>query len=78
MAVGVEERDEGGQYAVADSAQRQAHAMRGHAAQYMAEGKMFASRHMNRALAIGQCQANGADEHRDHADGAQAPLRVFP
>ena len=50
VAAGIEERDEGGQHAVADSAQRQAHAVRGNAAQHVAEGKMLAVNNRNRRL----------------------------
>ena len=78
VTAGVEERDKGGQHAVTHAAQSQAHAMRGHLAQHMAEGKMFAPRYVDRTLAVGQCQADCADEYSDHADGTQAPLRIPP
>jgi len=54
VAAQVKESDESGQYAVAHAAQRQAHAVWAHAAQYVAEGKMLARELQGRTLAVGQ------------------------
>ena len=76
MAAEVEECDEGGQHAVADPAQGQAEAVRGHAEHHVAEGKMLAGGDGNRALAAGQGQAECADQHDKQADRGQAPLLI--
>ena len=76
VAAGIEERDERGQHAVADAAQRQAHAVRRNTAQHVAEGKMLAVDDRNGRLAEGQARLMAPDNDGEQADGSQAPLAI--
>ena len=69
-------RDEGGQHAVSDSAEGQAHAVRRDPAEHMGEGQMHTGRHINRALAHGQGEAERADEDGYEAQRGKAEMVV--
>ena len=70
----VEERDEGGEGAVADSAEREAHAVWSDAAENAAERKMFAGSDGNGRLDRCPDVCDGADDDGENRDGGQAPV----
>ena len=76
MPAGIKKRDEGGEYAVTDSAESQPHAVRSNTAKDMAEREVFAGSDRDRAFPVGQDEAYGSDEHGEEADGSQTPLLV--
>ena len=66
IAAGIEERNKSGQHGVADSAERQAHAVRRDAAKHMAEGQMLAVNHRHRGLAVGNDETDCAQDDGEH------------
>ena len=76
MAAGVEEGDEGGQFAVTDSAQGQGEAVRGDAAQHQAKRKMLAGSDRDRGFAKGKRKTDDAEKNGQQADRGHSPLLI--